>query len=65
MTNQSKFIKFPIIKQLVFLLQKIKLPWLDGLSLFDLLDHYFVGIIEGALSYRARRRISKSNRRQL
>lgn len=53
MTNQSKFIKFPIIKQLVFLLQKIKLPWLDGLSLFDLLDHYFVGIIEGALSYRA------------
>lgn len=53
MTNQSKFIKLPIIKQLVFLLQKIKLPWLDGLSLFDLLDHYFVGIIEGALSYRA------------
>jgi membrane protein len=52
-TTENKFIKLPIIKQLVFLLQKIKLPWLHGLSLFDLLDLYFVGIIEGALSYRA------------
>jgi membrane protein len=51
--TENKFIKLPIIKQFVFLLQKIKLPWLHGLSLFDLLDLYFVGIIEGALSYRA------------
>ncbi len=52
-TTENKFIKLPIIKQLVCLLKKIKLPWLHGLSLFDLLDLYFVGIIEGALSYRA------------
>lgn len=52
-TTENKFIKLPIIKQLVCLLQRIKLPWLHGLSLFDLLDLYFVGIIEGALSYRA------------
>jgi membrane protein len=52
-TTENKFIKLPIIKQLVFLLQKIKLPWLHGLSLYDLLDLYFIGIIEGALSYRA------------
>jgi membrane protein len=51
--TENKFIKLPIIKQLVFLLQKIKLPWLHGLSLFDLLDMYIVGIIEGTLSYRA------------
>ena len=51
--TENKFIKLPIIKQLVFLLQKIKLPWLHGLSLFDLLDLYIVGIIEGTLSYRA------------
>ena len=51
--TENKFIKLPIIKQFVFLLKKIKLPWLHGLSLFDLLDLYFVGIIEGALSYRA------------
>ena len=42
-TTENKFIKLPIIKQLVYLLQKIKLPWLHGLSLFDLLDLYFVG----------------------
>ena len=52
-TTENKFIKLPIIKQLVFLLKKIKLPWLHGLSLFDLLDLYFVGIFEGAISYRA------------
>jgi membrane protein len=51
--TENKFIKLPIIKELVFLLQKIKLPWLHGLSLFDLLDLYIVGIIQGALSYRA------------
>jgi len=50
---QNKILKFPVVKQLVFLLQKIKLPWLHGLSLYDLLDLYLVGIIEGAISYRA------------
>jgi len=44
---------FPIIKQFLFLLKKIKLPWLHGLSLYELLDLYFVGIVEGAISYRA------------
>ena len=47
------FINFPVIKQVVFLLRKIKLPWLHGMSLYDLLDLYFFGIIEGDISYRA------------
>jgi membrane protein len=51
--KENKFLKFPVIKQLVLLLQKIKLPWLHGLSLYDLLDLYFIGIVEGAISYRA------------
>ncbi|WP_293872013.1 YihY/virulence factor BrkB family protein [Flavobacterium sp.] len=51
--TEKKFIKFPIIKQIVFLLQKIKLPWLHGMSLYNLLDLYFYGIIEGDISYRA------------
>lgn len=51
--KENKFIKLPIIKQIVFFTRQIKLPWLHGLSLFDLLDLYFVGIIEGAISYRA------------
>jgi membrane protein len=44
---------FPIIKQLLGFSKAIKLPWLYGLSLYDLLDLYFFGIIEGAVSYRA------------
>lgn len=45
--------KLPIIKQLISLLSNIKLPWLYGLSLYELLSLYVTGIIEGALSYRA------------
>jgi membrane protein len=52
-TSENKFTKLPIIKQLVFLLQKIKLPWLHGMSLYELLDLYFFGIVEGDISYRA------------
>lgn len=44
---------FPIFKQLLALSKSIKLPWLHGLSLFDLLDLYLIGILEGAVSYRA------------
>lgn len=51
--TQNKFIKLPVIKQIIFLLHRIKLPWLHGLSLYNLLDLYFIGIVEGAISYRA------------
>jgi membrane protein len=50
---ENKLLKLPVIKQVVLLLQRIKLPWLYGLSLYKLLDIYFIGIIEGAISYRA------------
>jgi membrane protein len=45
--------RLPVIKQIIFLLKRIKLPWLHGLSFYELLDLYFVGIVEGAISYRA------------
>jgi membrane protein len=51
--TQQKFNNLPVIKQLIFLLKKIKLPWLHGLSFYDLLYLYITGIIEGAISYRA------------
>lgn len=50
---ESKLRKIPVIKQLISLLDRIKLPWLHGLSLYELIDLYFIGIIEGAISYRA------------
>lgn len=45
--------KIPILRNIVKSLQGIKLPWLQGLSLYDLLELYGLGIAEGALSYRA------------
>ena len=45
--------KIPIVNLLVDLLRKIKLPWLVGLSLYDLLELYAIGIFKGALTSRA------------
>ncbi len=43
----------PIIRQILLLIKKIKLPGFNGLSLFDLLKTYVIGIIEGTFSPRA------------
>ena len=50
---ELKLEKIPIVRNLVRGLKKIKLPWLEGLSLYDLLEIYIVGIVEGAITYRA------------
>ena len=51
--TEEKDSKIPGVKHFVYLLKKIKLPWLHGLSLYELLDIYILGIIEGEISYRA------------
>lgn len=43
----------PIVRNLVKLSRKIKLPGFKGLSLFDLLEMYGTGIIKGTFSSRA------------
>lgn len=50
---EVKLEKVPVIRNLVHALKKIKLPWLQGLSLYDLLELYGLGIIESALTYHA------------
>ncbi|AQS93465.1 ribonuclease BN [Polaribacter sp. BM10] len=45
--------KIPIINILVKLGKKIKIPGLEGMSLYDVLEMYFIGIVEGALTTRA------------
>ncbi|MBP4142415.1 YihY/virulence factor BrkB family protein [Flavobacterium sp. I-SCBP12n] len=50
---EAKIEKIPIIRNLVHGLKKIKLPWLEGLSLYDLLELYGLGIVESALTYHA------------
>jgi len=50
---ERKLESIPIIKWIVRILKKIKLPAFEGLSLYDLVEMYIIGIVQGALSTRA------------
>lgn len=50
---EEKLEKIPVVNWLVVLLKKIRLIGLEGLSLYDLLEMYIRGIVQGALSTRA------------
>ena len=45
--------KIPVINWVVRLLKKIKLKAFEGLSFYDLIEMYLVGIVKGTLSSRA------------
>lgn len=53
MSLEKKIKNLPGIKQLIAFLNSIKFRWLYGLSLYELIELYTIGIIDGALSYRA------------
>jgi len=50
---EDKLSKIPIVNVLVKFLKKIKLLGLEGLSFYDLLELYIIGIVKGALTTRA------------
>ncbi|MBW4361445.1 YihY/virulence factor BrkB family protein [Flavobacterium taihuense] len=50
---EAKLEKIPVIRNLVHVLKKVKMPGLGGFSFYDLLELYFEGIIDGAFSYHA------------
>ncbi|WP_333809709.1 YihY/virulence factor BrkB family protein [Flavobacterium sp.] len=50
---ENKLNKIPVVKQVVSLTKAIKLKSLEGLSLYDILELYVLGIFKGAFSYRA------------
>lgn len=50
---ENKLNKIPIVKQLVSFAKKISVSSLQGLSLYDILELYVLGIFKGAFSYRA------------
>ncbi|MCK5440330.1 MAG: YihY/virulence factor BrkB family protein [Maribacter sp.] len=50
---ESKLKKIPIVNWLMVLLKKVRLPAFEGLSLYDLIEMYVLGIVQGALSTRA------------
>ncbi|APZ46866.1 ribonuclease BN [Polaribacter reichenbachii] len=50
---EDKLNKIPIVNLLVKFGKQIKIPGLIGMSLYDVLELYIIGIIEGALTTRA------------
>src|SRR6476660_666732 len=50
---ENRIETIPLVRNLMHILKKIKMPGLGGFSFYDLLELYFKGIIEGAFSYHA------------
>lgn len=50
---EDKLDKIPLVNVLVRFFKKIKLPAFEGLSLYDLLELYGLGIVKGTLTTRA------------
>ena len=50
---EEKLLKIPVVRTVVKLLKRVILPGFKGLSLYDLLETYITGIIEGTFSSRA------------
>lgn len=50
---EDKLDKIPVINLLVRFFKTIKLPGFEGLSIYDLFEMYFIGIVQGALTTRA------------
>ena len=53
MRKRSRSINIPIVNWLNNMLHKIKIPGLEGMNLYDLLEMYVSGIVKGALTSRA------------
>lgn len=50
---ENRLDRIPVINWLVRILKKVKFSALEGLSLYDIMEMYLIGIIQGALSARA------------
>ena len=50
---ENKIYNTPVLNWIAKILRQIKLPGFEGLSLFDLLEMYVIGIFRGALTTRA------------
>ncbi|WP_411032015.1 YihY/virulence factor BrkB family protein [Spongiimicrobium sp. 3-5] len=50
---EEKLDKIPVVNWIVRLLKSIRLRAFEGLSFYDLIEMYFLGIVKGALSTRA------------
>lgn len=53
MTTEERLMKIPVLNWFVQILKKIKIPGLEGMSLYHLIEMYVIGIVRGALTTRA------------
>lgn len=53
MIKRHKFDHIPFVSKLIQFLQRIRIPGMEGMSLYDLLELYLSGIVKGALTSRA------------
>jgi len=53
MTTEERLLKIPVLNWIVRLFKKLKVPGLEGMSLYDVLEMYIIGIVQGALTSRA------------
>ena len=51
--TEEHLLKIPIARTFVKIFQKIKVPGLEGMSLYNVLEMYVIGIVRGALTSRA------------
>ena len=53
MTYEERLLKIPVVSWFVKVFKKIKVPGLEGMSLYEVLEMYVIGIVQGALTSRA------------
>ncbi len=53
MNTEERLMKIPVLNWFVRILNKIKIPGLEGMSLYHLIEMYVIGILQGALTTRA------------
>ncbi len=53
MSAEDKLLQIPIFNWFIKIFRKIRIPGLEGMNLYDLLELYISGIIKGALTARA------------
>ena len=50
---EQRLDKIPVVNGIVRLLKKVRFSAMEGLSLYDIIEMYIIGIIQGTLSARA------------
>jgi len=50
---EDKIDKIPVVNWIIRLAKKVKIPGLRGMSLYDVIEMYVIGIVKGALTSRA------------